>query len=220
MYTTSPVTDLPHQNPNSLFSPKLRISVKTFADFLFFFAPNLSLFFICVVLKGEGSLPTKPRSHSRWSPNTMFTRYLCGNFVLQLRLNSLKFLSISFILLCSSVLSNSPKVNVNFWKFRHLSEQAGCRLMRKSSITSLMVLTTDTWSCEIFSCVDFVRKGLNIDEDILGPGDFPCLVYVVLILTYVNWLFCPSLLLILWAFSQPQVQYIWKHFWIRYQEEF
>ena len=71
-----------------------------------------------------------------------------------------------------------------------------------------------------FSCVDFVRKGLNIDEDILGPGDFPCLVHVVLILTYVNWLFCPTLLLILWAFSQPQVQYIWKHFWIRYQEEF
>ena len=71
-----------------------------------------------------------------------------------------------------------------------------------------------------FSCVDFVRKGLNIDEDILGPGDFPCLVHVVLILTYVNWLFCPSLLLILWAFSQPQVQYIWKHFWIMYQEEF
>ena len=34
-----------------------------------------------------------------------------------------------------------------------------------------------------FSCVDFVRKGLNIDEDILGPGDFPCLVHVVLILT-------------------------------------
>lgn len=43
-----------------------------------------------------------------------------------------------------------------------------------------------------FSCVDFVRKGLNIDEDILGPGDFPCLVHVVLILTYVNWLFFPG----------------------------
>lgn len=162
MYTTSPVTDLPHQNPNSLFSPKLRISVKTFADFLFFFAPNLSLFFICVVLKGEGSLPTKPRSHSRWSPNTMFTRYLCGNFVLQLRLNSLKFLSISFILLCSSVLSNSPKVNVNFWKFRHLSEQAGCRWMRKSSITSLMVLTTDTWSCAIFHALILSEKALTL----------------------------------------------------------
>lgn len=163
MYTTSPVIDLPHQNPNSLFSPKLRISVKTFADFLFFFAPNLSLFFICVVLKGEGSLPTKPRSHSRWSPNTMFTRYLCGNFVYSwdwIVSNSYPYL----LFYCVPLFCQIHQRYVNFWKFRHLSEQAGCRWMRKSSITSWMVLTTDTWSCAIFHALILLEKALTLTK--------------------------------------------------------
>ena len=50
---------------------------------------------------------------------------------------------------------------VNFWKFRHLSEQAGCRWMRKSSITSWMVLTTDTWSCAIFHALILSEKALH-----------------------------------------------------------